>query len=457
MRGDLSETPVAAACRELARSGSTGALVLEGPGGRARIYLVEGRLVAAFSPTPRARLGDRLVGAGLLDRDELRAALEQQHGDPGVGPLGALLVSRGSVRRAAIRVFAHEQLLDALFEICGWRYGTFEFVPGDAPTNSQVPVDLAVAYALDEVARRGREWEELSQLIPTLEAVPQLRTGGASATTPLEPDGFSVLASVDGERSIRELAADLGYGEIETGRIVHRLVLLDLVEITLPEDEVGAALDEAFAFLSGPTDDEPDLAVDDPSPEIGATADAGSEERAHPDVGEPAADEPGRDEPAAGEPGPDEPAAGEPGPDEPAAGEPAAGGPHAVEVAQDLEIAADDDPLEVEVAADDDPLEVDADTAADAGARDADRSGVEQDASAPAAFGDAPERPAGTDDAPVTSAEVSEFLRELSQLALDPPPARPGPRTRSEDPGSARGPASDDAKRRKRGLFGWGG
>jgi hypothetical protein len=386
MHGDLSEISAADACRELARRGATGALVIEGPEGHARIYLVEGRLVAAFSPTRRARLGDRLVGAGLLGRDELRAVLELQADDPGASRLGALLVSRGSVKRAAIRVFAHEQLLDALFELCGWRYGTFTFVPGDAPNTSQVPIDLAVAYALDEVARREREWAELSRLIPTLEAVPQLRVGDAPTTSSLEPDGFSVLASVDGERTIRDLATHLGYGEIETARIVHGLALLDLVEIRLPEDEVGAALDEAFALMTSPAGDVPDVAVDDPTSATGAAT-----ERAD---GAPAPS--GADEPAAeiaevaGRSA--EPAAGEPvrttGPDEP------------------------------------------------------------------------PVRPAAasTADVPVTSTEVSEFLRELSQLSLDPPAARPDPKSRSEGPAPARTPPStDEAKRRKRGLFGWGG
>jgi hypothetical protein len=67
MRGDLSETAAADACRELAGRGATGAFEVDGPDGPARVLFRDGRLLAAVSPTPRARLGDRLVSAGVLD------------------------------------------------------------------------------------------------------------------------------------------------------------------------------------------------------------------------------------------------------------------------------------------------------------------------------------------------------------------------------------------------------
>jgi hypothetical protein len=380
MRDDLPEPPVAAACRELARRGMTGALVVGGPDGPGWIHLVEGRLVAASSPSPRARLGDRLVGAGLLDPGELAAALQLQAEEPTGKRLGALLVERRAVSPAAIRLFAQEQLLDALFEICGWRSGDVEFLPDETPDASLIPIDLAVDYALDEAARRERQWEELSELIPTLEAVPTSRGQNASATDPLEPDGYAVLASVDGRRSIRRLALDLGYGEIETARIVHRLAVRDLVDIRLPQDEIGAALDEAFASEPGDADQD-----------VGATTEDDADRQVQPVWAE-------TDE-------------------------------HAPAGLAPTDEVREDEVRQDEVRQDE----------------------VRQDE----VRQDEPHHPP-SGHGPTSSADISEFLRELSRLALDPP-ARGEPRTRGEEPGPARGPASDDAKRKKRGLFGWGG
>ncbi len=248
MRGDLVETTAADVCRELAARGASGILAIDGPGGPGRIVLIDGRIIAAVSPTPRARLGDRLVGAGELDPDDLADALALQREGDDAPPLGSLLVERGNVRHDAVRVFVQEQVLDALFEIVRWRYGAFAFNAGDAARDHGVPLSLSVDDALVEVARRQQEWRELSQVIPDLDSVPSFRAGAASASAALEPDEFAVLASVDGARSVRALAADLGYGEFEAARIVYGLSLLGIVDVRPPQDEIGAALEDALGL-----------------------------------------------------------------------------------------------------------------------------------------------------------------------------------------------------------------
>jgi hypothetical protein len=557
MRGDLSEMSAADACRDLARRGVTGALSLDGPDGPGRILLVDGRLIAAVSPTPRARLGDRLVGAGLLEDEALTTALRIQADDPGRTRLGALLVERGLIGHDAVRLFVQEQLLDAMFEIIGWRYGTFEFAEGRGAEVPEVPLELSVDDALVEVARRQQEWEELSQLIPDLDAVPAFRDPGSTASASLEPDEFAVLASVDGDRSIRELAADLGYGEFEAARIIYGLALLGIVEVRLPEDEVGAALDEALAFfaepptgggpggedgehvehveddadgeddaddpwaelerdpeltfgLQAPTDDAPEADEDQPATE--ADAPAAGEDQPAPTAG----DEPTTDdvEPwvaAALEPEPPEltdlPAedVGPPAPrddlaaletaatradtgddDEvgaaPASGEPT--GPHPLD--DDLGAiltafreepppgAHSSDPVgppaheaaefeaPVDLHADDVPPPSD-DTAAPPEGPPRGEAPTFVDApdagqvhSGPPSATDPPVEPPRREVGPASSDDVSEFLRELSRLAIDDPPPQQEPRPRSDD-APAPQPSQDDGKKKKRGLFGWGG
>jgi len=248
MRGDLVETTAADVCRELAAQGASGILAIDGPDGPGRIVFREGRIIAAVSPTPRARLGDRLVGAGELDPEDLASALEAQRESGEAARLGSLLVERGLVRRDAVRVFVQEQVLDALFEVIRWPYGDYAFNPDDQDPQQGVPLSLSVDDALVEVSRRQQEWDELSQVIPDLEAVPSFRSGAATASASLEPDEFAVLASVDGERSVRSLAADLGYGEFEAARIVYGLSLLGIVDVSLPRDEIGAALEDALGI-----------------------------------------------------------------------------------------------------------------------------------------------------------------------------------------------------------------
>jgi hypothetical protein len=262
MRGDLSDTSAADACRLLAGSSANGTLLLQGPDGPGSIVFEDGQIVAASSPSRGARLGDRLVGAGYLDEEALERALDEQRSAPGGRRLGAVLVDGGFVPQDAVRLFVQEQVLDALFEILRWRYGAYELrsdVPAVLP---EVSLSLTVDEMLVETSRRQREWDELSRVIPDLDAIPSFARDAASATAGLEADEFAVLASIDGQRTIRELAEDLGYGEFEAARIVYALTLLGIVEIELPADEIGAALETAM--LGAPWDT--DQLLEEPPP-----------------------------------------------------------------------------------------------------------------------------------------------------------------------------------------------
>jgi hypothetical protein len=500
MHGDLSEMSAADACRELASRGVTGALAIVGPDGPGRVLFDEGALLAAVSPTPRARLGDRLVGAGLLEDAALTKALEAQARAPGRTRLGAMLVERELVSRDAVRLFVQEQLLDALFEVVGWRYGAFEFVEGRPSDVPEVPLRLAVDDALVEVARRHREWAELSELIPDLESVPAFRTAASSASASLEPDEFAVLASIDGDRSIRQLASDLGYGEFEAARIVYGLALLGIVEVFPPEDEVGAAFDEAFAAAGAPgrqdvpdtdgtvdTDDGTVLTADLPF-DLTDDARADDEHVAPPEDGLPDA---GEEAPAAAAdgPGPDDavtgvdtswpedddttsppatdvdaPPAAEHAPPPPADEPPAAADGHRagseVDDLSSVLVPLPGSPGDERAPSSEWP---DPPPAADhekVSTEDDDRSGDDHaEDGAPSA----PQDPAVAAQAPrpPESGDVSDFLRELSRLALDDPPEPPAPRREPRPPEPEpppKPPTRDDPpRRRKRGLFGRGG
>ncbi|MDP9022406.1 MAG: DUF4388 domain-containing protein [Actinomycetota bacterium] len=266
MRGDLSEISLADLLRGLSSANATGALHIEGRTGPARIFLRDGAVYWAASPAPRAQLGARLVGAGFITDDELEAVLAEQRRTGRRTKLGALLVERGSVSRDVIRVFVQEQILGAVFDLARWQGGRYEFFRGDAAPED-LPVQIPVQPLLVESARRLAEWDRILAVIPSLDAVPDFVPDAASTQVSLEPDDFTVLANVDGQRSVRELAQDLGYSEFEAARLVYGLTLLGIIAVhhdgatpavarapvaePAPAEvdiDVGAALDEALDY-----------------------------------------------------------------------------------------------------------------------------------------------------------------------------------------------------------------
>ena len=255
MRGDLSRTSAADICRDLASRSVTGTLVVDGPDGPGTATFVDGRLVAVRSPRPTGRLLDRLVATDVLDPAEVPAPNES----PGEATIVSL-VEQGLLDEATVRAEREEQLLDELLELASWRYGTFRFTDEVPPTSQRASLD--VSDALERLEHRQRGWEAVRKVLPDLDAVPERAGTHPPAAGGHTPALTRLLAAVDGHRSVSDLAAGFGYGEVQTARMVHELVEAQELTVRLPSDEVGSALEAALA----PPPADPAPAATEPSP-----------------------------------------------------------------------------------------------------------------------------------------------------------------------------------------------
>ncbi len=245
MRGDLSRISAADICRDLAARSMTGTLVVDGPDGPGMATFLDGRLVAVRSPRPTGRLLDRLVAADVLDP----AAVPARNESPGEATIISL-VEQGRLDEATVRAEREEQLLDELLELASWRYGTFRFTDEVSQTARRTSLD--VTEALERLAHRQREWEAVRRVLPDLDAVPERTTAPAPATSDRGPALTRLVAAVDGRRSVSDLAAVFGYGEVQTARMIHELVQTGELTVRLPRDEIGSALEEALAPPADP-------------------------------------------------------------------------------------------------------------------------------------------------------------------------------------------------------------
>src|SRR5690606_21754450 len=108
-----------------------------------------------------------------------------------------------------------------------------------------------------EGARRIDEWARLESRIPNAEAVPWLAGGedGAHGPLDLRPAEWEVLAEIDGEKDLRQIAAALGRSSFEVAKIVYGLVSTGVVEVRqqpvrISERELEEARQEAERLLS---------------------------------------------------------------------------------------------------------------------------------------------------------------------------------------------------------------
>ncbi|MDX1510465.1 MAG: DUF4388 domain-containing protein [Nitriliruptorales bacterium] len=231
MQGELADASIGEVCRGLARADATGTLHVESSLGEASLRFRDGMLIAVKVPHTPARLGDRLVHAGLLSRDDLeRAVRAQQAKDHPTEYLGELLVSDGLVDADAVRVFLQEQILDALVDILAWPDGRYNFTRHDV-RERPIMARLKVDRALSEATRRILESRRVERFLPDrsahVVAVPDMDP------VELEPDEAAVLAAFGEGDTIEGAASSLGFGVHDTARIAWGLRLLGLVDVSV--------------------------------------------------------------------------------------------------------------------------------------------------------------------------------------------------------------------------------
>jgi hypothetical protein len=253
MTGDLADTSPVDVCLHLAGEGATGTLALAGPRGDAVLVFANGRLAGARPPQGRgARLGERLVSAGRLDRPDLDLLLAEQAAEPAAPSLGAMLVERGLTSPDSVRLFVQEQVLETLLDVLGWFDGQWDFAPSETDGDVVPDVAMPVDRALMEVRRRTAERDRVASVVPSASAVPTaVHAAGRPAN--LSPDAFTVLAAVDGQRTVAGISSALGFARDETSRQLYRLVLQGLVEFADTNTTPGApAATIEEAVLSAP-------------------------------------------------------------------------------------------------------------------------------------------------------------------------------------------------------------
>jgi hypothetical protein len=127
---------------------------------------------------------------------------------------------------------------EAVYALAIWSRGEFRFEAG-VPAPRQT-IRKSNSNLLMEAARRLDEWRVLSRKIPSMELVPEFvilanREGQINLNT-ME---WLLLSKIDGQRSVKQIAAATGMGTFDAAKLLYGLVATDLIRLKEAQAPAG--------------------------------------------------------------------------------------------------------------------------------------------------------------------------------------------------------------------------
>ncbi len=248
MRGDLDQISLSDIFQTLSLAKMEGLLRVRNPLEQ-RLLHFRGGFVQILVPHRIAarRLGQRLVNAGLLEAEALRAALVAQRKVN--KPLGLMLVELGYVTQEQVEEIVGLQATEELIGLFTWRHGTFEFYKGtvsDPKIRARLDkcIEFEVNGLLLEVARRTDEWECILEVLGNLDEYPAMVPAALDAAADLPETERSLAQQVNGTLSYRDLADHAGLSLFDLATQARNLVQRGILRNRSDQDLLGVAKDQ---------------------------------------------------------------------------------------------------------------------------------------------------------------------------------------------------------------------
>jgi cytochrome c-type biogenesis protein CcmH/NrfG len=264
IEGPLAELSIQDVLQLLELAHKTGLLTVRSDrlNDEAIVHFTRGAIVFAVRRRSTRRLGQLLIRAGRLTQRELDRALELQRGNPSQR-LAEILLEMGSVGEEELERQLRFQMEETIYELMPWTDGYFKFEERSDLSEQRLLARVRVESLLMEGARRIDEWTRLETKVSGPEAIPMLAEESGRELTPLElrADEWEVLAEIDGQRDIRQLAADLGRSAFDVAKTVYGLVSTGVLEVAeqqgrMPELQMQSAMTDIAALLADGRADE---------------------------------------------------------------------------------------------------------------------------------------------------------------------------------------------------------
>jgi hypothetical protein len=203
LTGTLEDFGIAEILQLIGQQAKSGVLHLESRDDEIHIAIADGNVVRAESAGRKARerLGNMLVRAELITREELDYALDQQKRS--LRRLGDILVEVGFVSKRDLKEMTALQTTETVYRLFHWKSGTYAFEPGEVEWDRETVTPLRAESVLMEGFRQVDEWPMIRKRITSTATTFEQLKG-------LEPERLGAPAAASGGDDVDDAFDSLG-------------------------------------------------------------------------------------------------------------------------------------------------------------------------------------------------------------------------------------------------------
>ncbi|GAB4461878.1 MAG: DUF4388 domain-containing protein [Chloroflexota bacterium] len=236
LRGNLRDFTITQLLNLINLARKTGTLVVDGPSEQAYISFREGKLAYARVGQEDGSLATVLHKANRLTVNQYRAIVERA-GRITDKELGLLLINAGYLTQEEILAHLQSYFTEIVRRLFTWVEGFFRFEPEMLPPADRINVRIDLENIIIEGSRQLREWEQLSDEIPSLDMALKF-TDRPLKNVNLSVEEWRVVSFINPRNTMRQIAQTNKMNDLEIRRIVYGLLQAGLVEIVRPEGAV---------------------------------------------------------------------------------------------------------------------------------------------------------------------------------------------------------------------------
>ncbi len=250
VRGNLERFSLADMISLLHINRKTGILHISLPdaGASKSVYFKGGEVVFASSSLAEDRLGESLRRAGKVSSAQLEEAVKEASPRK---KIGKILVDMGAITPKELWLGVQQQTEEIVRSLFRYTRGIFMFFEGGLEQENIVTFSLRTQDLIMEGIRRIDEWALFIEKIPNGEVI--LLKRDQYPEVELIPQEKSILAHVDGVRTVKQICDISGIGEFETYKTLYHLLqagFLSVGEKEIPKEAVrGWTLDRCRVAL----------------------------------------------------------------------------------------------------------------------------------------------------------------------------------------------------------------